>query len=113
MRFILFSVSILLLLSFRVQAQGYSADQYESIRQLGQLNGVALNCQFLNETRRMKKALVVTLPKRRQLGELFDTETNSAFLKFIEEKRECPSEDKLSRQVDDAIVALDKAYAED
>lgn len=113
MRFIPFAVFSLLLLSFQAQAQSYSADQYETIRQLGQLNGVALNCQFLSETRRMKKALVVTLPKRRQLGELFDTETNNAFLKFIEEKRECPSEDELSQQVDDAIVALDKAYAEE
>lgn len=111
MRLPLLAISFLFtVFSSLVQAQGYSEDQFESIRQLGRLNGVALNCQFLSETRRMKKALVLTLPKRRQLGELFDTETNNAFLQFIEEKRECPAEGELSAQVDDAIMALDKAF---
>lgn len=113
MRFIVpVATALVVLFSSQAQAQGYSDDQYESIRQLGRLNGVALNCQYLGETRRMKKALVVALPKRRQLGELFDTETNSAFLEFIEKKRECPLEAKLSLQVDDAILALDKAFAD-
>jgi hypothetical protein len=113
MRLIVPAVAALVaLFSSLVQAQGYSEAQYETIRQLGQLNGVALNCQYLNETRRMKKSLVVTLPKRRQLGELFDTETNSAFLQFIEERRECPTEASFSVQVDDAILALEKAFVD-
>ncbi|MCW8906782.1 MAG: hypothetical protein OQL28_06005 [Sedimenticola sp.] len=113
MRIILSSIFLLIAFVSPVQAQGYSDEQLESIRQLGRLNGVALNCRYVDETRRMKKALVLALPKRRQLGELFDTETNDAFLKFIEQRRECPLEAELNQQVDQAIMDLDKAFARD
>jgi len=113
MRIILLALFLLVTFISPVQAQGYSDEQLESIRQLGSLNGVALNCRFVEETRRMKKALVMALPKRRQLGELFDTETNDSFLEFIEQRRECPLEAALSQQVDQAIIDLDKAFARD
>ena len=49
-------------------AESVSDEQYENIRTLGMLNGVALNCRYLVETQRMKRTLVDTLPKRRELG---------------------------------------------
>ena len=85
-------------------------EQLESIRQLGRLNAVALHCQALKETRRMKQALVLHLPRRRQLGELFDTESHEAFLDFIKNNASCPGPGILSGQVTAAIAVLKQAY---
>ena len=87
-----------------------SEAQFETIRSLGVLNGVALHCQYLDETRRMKAALVETLPKRRELGLAFDEMTNESFIKFIEEGLTCPDSAKFTDQVDSAIEALKKAF---
>jgi len=93
------------------QAGGMDDKQYQAIQQLGELNGVALNCRFIDETRRMKKALVLSLPKRRQYGEAFDRTTNTSFLTFIETKASCPAEAAFSQQVDAAILVLESEFA--
>ncbi len=103
---------LVLLFTGPLQAEGIDERQFGAIKKLGQLNGVALNCRFINETRRMKKALVLTLPKRRQYGEAFDSETNASFLRLIETKANCPMEAAFSRQVDDAILLLDSVFAD-
>jgi predicted dithiol-disulfide oxidoreductase (DUF899 family) len=87
--------------------------RFATIRQLGDLNAVALHCKALPETQRMKQALVRVLPKRRQLGELFDQQTNTAFLRFMEQKANCPSPATLHDQVEQAITALEQAYTGD
>ncbi|TVO72998.1 hypothetical protein [Sedimenticola selenatireducens] len=104
------SCLLALLFTFTVNAESITEQQYSVIKKMGDLNGIALNCRYLNETQRMKKALVAALPKIRQFGEAFDTETNTAFLKFIEQKSSCPAEDRLSIDVDQAIIALDRAF---
>lgn len=93
-------------------AAGMDDEQLGAVRALGELNGMALNCHYIDETRRMKKALVLALPKRRQYGELFDTTTNSAFLKIVETRAECPDEAAFSQQVDAAILKLEAAFAD-
>ncbi len=85
--------------------------QLESIRKLGELNGIALHCKALAETQRMKKALVLNLPKRRQLGELFDQETNRSFLDFINNRAACPSLGAFTQQVDAAISDLERVFS--
>lgn len=94
------------------QAAAVAVDdaQLNTIRRLGELNGVALHCKALDETQRMKRALVLNLPKRRQLGELFDHETNNSFMRFIEEGASCPSPAALNSQIDSAIEALEAAF---
>jgi hypothetical protein len=89
-----------------------SADdqQLAAIRSLGALNGVALHCKALEETRRMKRVLVLNLPKRRQLGELFDYETNASFMKFIRDKERCPAPEAFHQSVNKAVEALQQAY---
>ena len=84
--------------------------QYQAIRALGDLNGVALQCRYLEQTHRMKKALVRVLPKRRALGQGFDDVTNESFLRFIEQKGSCPAETSFSGQVGDAIHDLEQAF---
>ena len=87
-----------------------SEEQLDSIRTLGALNGIALHCKALAETQRMKRALVINLPKKRQLGELFDYESNRSFLAFIKSNDVCPSPQSLTLQIDDALKRLESAF---
>ena len=93
------------------QAKAITDDQYNRIKRLGELNGVALHCSFLDEARRLKGALVIALPKRRQLGQAFEDVTNESFLAFIRSNSSCPDEALFSRQVDEAIDALNAAFS--
>jgi hypothetical protein len=104
--------TILFIVLFLWQATGlaYTQAQLDSIRRLGQLNGIALQCKAYAETQRMKRTLVNRLPKRRQLGELFDLETNRSFLQFIENQVRCPTASHLSRQIDQAIERLEGLF---
>lgn len=102
---------LVLLLSSVARADGMDDVQLAAVQKLGELNGMALNCHYLIETRRMKKTLVLTLPKRRQYGELFDSTTNTAFLKILENRTGCPEEGVFSEQVDAAILELEAAFA--
>lgn len=88
-----------------------SDSQYESIKALGMLNGVALNCRYLEETQRMKQALVDTLPKRRELGMAFDQITNDAFLAFIERNDPCPEASDFAASVGEAIQSLERSFS--
>ena len=93
-----------------VRAEAANNDQLAAIRALGSLNGVALHCDRLDQTQRIKRVLVVTLPKRRQLGELFDYQTNKAFMAFIENSGACPSAESFNEQVDAALEKLKTVY---
>jgi len=88
-----------------------SDDQYASIQALGTLNGVALHCRYLEETQRMKQALISTLPKRRELGMAFDQITNEAFLGFIERNETCPEASDFGESVDKAIHNLKQSFS--
>ncbi len=103
---------LLLLVLGLASADPVRERQFDAIKRLGNLNGVALHCRALRETRKMKQALVRTLPQRRQLGELFDRQSHESYLAFIERRDRCPSLTELAGQVDDAIVELEQAYAE-
>lgn len=107
------STSIALLLLAVWQAPALAQDEkLDAISALGRLNGIALHCKALAETQRMKRVLVQTLPKRRQLGERFDYETNKSFMAFIEANESCPSPQALSHRVDEALQRLKTAYGQ-
>ncbi|MES9860649.1 MAG: hypothetical protein ABW157_01560 [Candidatus Thiodiazotropha sp. LLP2] len=101
---------ILASLAIPINATAQSADQLAAITTLGSINGIALHCNALGETQKIKRVLVATLPKRRQLGELFDYETNKSFLSFINSNNTCPSPQSLVQQVDDALEILKSLY---
>lgn len=84
--------------------------QLAAIRHLGDLNGIALHCKAILETQRMKRALVAVLPKRRVLGEIFDEQSNTAFMKFIENKSHCPSPADLIEQISQGIADLERVW---
>ena len=83
-----------------------SDSQYQSIQSLGRLNGVALQCGYLEQTQRMKRALIDHLPKRRELGLAFDQMSHESFLEFIRAGHSCPPAGEFSRQVGQAIETL-------
>ncbi|MCU7906621.1 MAG: hypothetical protein KZQ76_12410 [Candidatus Thiodiazotropha sp. (ex Epidulcina cf. delphinae)] len=103
-------VGLLPLLLWQTQAHAVNEDQLAVIRELGSLNGIALHCNALAETQRIKRALVLNLPKRRQLGELFDYETDKAFMAFIGENAGCPTPRSLKQRIDAALNRLEAVY---
>ncbi|MES9950687.1 MAG: hypothetical protein ABW118_17150 [Candidatus Thiodiazotropha sp.] len=92
------------------EASAQSSEQLAAITALGSLNGIALHCKALSETQRIKRTLVATLPKRRQLGELFDYETNRSYMAFIEKNNTCPTPRSLQQRVDEALDRLKSFY---
>jgi hypothetical protein len=107
------AVSFLALCAWQTMGFAVSDSQLTSIKKLGELNGIALHCKAFAETQRMKKALVLNLPKRRQLGELFDQETNRSFLDFINNRAACPSLGAFTQQVDAAISDLKMVFSKE
>ncbi|MCU7810481.1 MAG: hypothetical protein KZQ77_04495, partial [Candidatus Thiodiazotropha sp. (ex Notomyrtea botanica)] len=63
------------------------------------------------ETQRIKRALVSVLPKRRQLGELFDHQTNQSFMAFMKDSASCPSPQTLAQEVDESLRKLESVYS--
>lgn len=104
-------ITLLLLAALQTTTSYAISDtQFETVRALGKLNGIALNCSYLDETRRMKRTLVSTVPKLRVIGQAFDESTNKSFLEMINGKLPCPTERALSQEVDQAIGHLEQSY---
>ncbi len=87
-----------------------SENQLAVISKAGELNGIALQCQFLEQTQRLKRAMVLNLPKERKLGEWFDVNTNLSFLDFISSKSVCPDAHSFRSQVDNSIKQIESAF---
>jgi hypothetical protein len=86
--------------------------QRAAIARLGELNGVALHCGYLDQVRRMKEAIVRNAPQERVFGADFDSATNRAFLDFIEDGRSCPGSSGFATKVGARIEALEHSFAE-
>lgn len=102
----------LLIALFSLEPLAADSDaQYAAVRALGALNGVALQCKYVDEIRRMKAAVVDNAPKERSFGIAFDESTNDAFLAFIREGGICPGPAGFSEQVDAGVEELRRAFA--
>ena len=79
----------LLLLSLLPLAPGLAQEdpRYHAVAELGALNGIALQCRYLDEMRRMKAAVVASAPKERSFGLAFDQATEAAYLAQFQDKR--------------------------
>jgi hypothetical protein len=105
---------VLISVDLLVSAPAWSANQdhvHEAVDQLGELNGIALQCRYIDQVRRMKSAVVAHVPKQRLYGQAFDEATNRSFLKFIEEERTCPSEPTFEREVGHRIDVLQNSVS--
>ena len=98
--------ALLCLLLASAVARAESDAQFAAIAQLAALNGVALQCHYLDQTQRIKAALVAELPKKRHLGEYFDAKTNMAFMDAITRNASCPDKRRFLSEVDAGIAHL-------
>lgn len=103
-----------MLFAWSVTATAQAADQdprYAAVADLGALNGVALQCKYIDQVRRMKGAVVIHAPKERSFGLAFDQATNDAFLAFARNGEACPTHEGLARQVGHQIDRLAEVFA--
>lgn len=100
-----------LLLAAAMPAPADQDARYAAVSALGEINGVALNCRYVEQVRRMKSAVVDNVPKERSFGLAFDEATNRAFLAFIRAARECPGPAEMERRVDQGIDTLRSTFA--
>jgi len=92
------------------QANALTDVQLEPIRKLGEINGVALKCQYLKQVKEIKLSLAKSLPKQRGLGELFEEETNRSFLKFIQSGQRCPGEATIEDMIHKEIGVMKERF---
>ena len=101
----------LFLMALSTMAPAALDERHAAIDRLGELNGIALQCRYIDQVRRMKAAVVQHAPKQRSYGLAFDQATNRAFLAFIEQQGACPTEEALARDVGHRIDAIRAAFS--
>lgn len=105
-------LSILLPLLFSSALYAETDEQLAAIEEMGRLYGIALPCQYVTETRRIKQAMVSELPKKRYLGQLFEETTNTSFLAFVESAAACPGEGVFAGDVDIGMAELKRVFGD-
>lgn len=108
-RFLL--LGVLPLLAAVARGDGDMVTRYAAIDALGRLNGVALQCRYIDQVRRMKAAVIEAAPKERSFGLAFDQATNRAFLAFIKQDRRCPGQAGFEQRVAERIEDLRRVFA--
>ena len=88
-----------------------SDDQVSAVRDLGWLNGIALQCGYFDQTRVMKKNLVEVVPKRREFGLAFDEASNESFLAFIDNREVCPAAAALAQDIGESLQELRRIFS--
>ncbi len=101
---------LLILLPGLTFAAPASEAQLAAIARMGELNGIALECRFVDQVRRIKQELIARLPKQRELGAWFEEKTNASFTAFMSEGRPCPALSDFEKDLDAAVQQLDEAF---
>lgn len=81
----------------------------QAVTEFGTLNGVILACKQHALTARMREIMVDTVPKERNVGELFEDATSKSFLNFGSDGKTCPDGKTLAEQIDLGRGKLQKA----
>jgi len=91
-------------------AQAATESQLNAIAKMGELNGVALQCRYLDQMQRIKMTLVLHLPKQRELGDWFESTTSSSFMDFMTKNSACPGAVPFVEQVDAAVIDIETTF---
>jgi hypothetical protein len=83
-------LALLSALIWQSTAMAASDKQLLAVAEMGRLNGVALQCKYLDQVQEIKRLLVLNLPKERALGDWFEQKTSASYMGFIESKVGCP-----------------------
>ncbi len=110
MKSLLVFFSIMLLQAPAIAQQAATDSQLKAIEEMGRLNGVALQCRLMPQMQRIKRELVLKLPKQRALGDWFERKTNASFLAFMKNASSCPSAGDFDQQLDKAISQLESEF---
>lgn len=94
-------------------ARADEQSRYAALASLGELNGIALQCKYLDQVRRMKAAVVANAPKERSFGLAFDEATNKSFLAFIRQQRPCPGHAGFDIQVGERMATVEQVFHAD
>jgi hypothetical protein len=89
----IFILLLALLAAMPVTSHADTPDNTElaAVEELGRLNGIALNCRYFDQVKRIKQILIDNLPKRRELGQVFEERTDVSFKEAIQSGAACPS----------------------
>lgn len=80
------------------------------VEALGVTNGVALACDYIETSSRIKAVIIEYAPKSRRYGAAFEEATNKSFLdQTKKEPTTCPDGPTLNEQVDNATQRLQAA----
>lgn len=109
---VLLFLSALVLSALACQSTAMAADdaKLSAIAEMGRLNGIALQCQYLDQVQRIKQALVMNLPKERALGDWFEQKTNASFMDFMNSQASCPGLLQFDKDLAQATQELETAF---
>lgn len=101
----------LMLLQAPATATAASQEQrLDAIARMGELNGIALQCRYLDQMRRIKQVLIRHLPKERALGEWFEKTTSDSFMDFMQKREECPGLIEFEQDLDQASQRIAEVF---
>ena len=84
--------------------------RYDAVKSLGRLNGIALQCKYIDQVSRMRQAVVKTVPKERSFGLAFDQAANDSFLEFTLKRSSCPGPAGFEKDVSQQIELLQQTF---
>ena len=102
-------------LVFALQSPAFASEaasdaQLQASGEMGRLNGVALQCRYLPQIQRIKRELVLNLPKQRALGDWFEQKTNDAFMSFMQKNEACPAVFDFDQTLQKAVEKLESVF---
>ena len=110
MKTIFNTVTFLSVIFWAASTQAVTDSQQQAISDIGRLNGIALQCRYIDQVRKIKMALVESLPKQRMLGEWFEQSTSTSFMLFMEKDMVCPVAQSFHQEVDEAIKKIKSEF---
>ena len=110
MQYFITPFMLVLLLTSPVVADTEDDARYDAVKALGRLNGIALQCKYIDQVSRMKQAVVKTVPKQRSFGLAFDQAANDSFLAFIQQQSPCPGPAGFENDVSQQIELLQQTF---
>lgn len=106
----LFMMPLLCAVLWQAPVRAATQPELDAISAMGELNGIALQCRYIERVQRIKLSLVMHLPKQRELGEWFEHTTNNSFIDFMRKGSACPTRAQFDEQLDVAIKQIETTF---
>jgi len=111
MKTLMLTISAVFLMQSSAFASGAASDgQLKALSAMGRLNAIALQCRYMPQVQRIKRELVLNLPKQRALGDWFEQKTNESFLNFMQNNTGCPAVLDFDQELQQTIDQLETEF---